>query len=144
MRISTVIAGKGAFVATIRPTASVTELLEELAHYGIGALVVSSDGVGIEGIVSERDVVRHLQRLGPGLLEQPVAAIMTAVVLTCGPSDEVDSVMSTMTTRRVRHLPVVSGGALVGIVSIGDVVKSRVSELELERETLVNYITTGR
>ena len=113
-----------------------------LAEHRIGAAVVS-EGDGIAGIVSERDVVRHLGDDGGALLDQPVSAIMTADVVTCGPETAVEDLARTMTERRIRHVPVVDAeGALVGIVSIGDVVKSRISELESERDDLVGYIGT--
>jgi CBS domain-containing protein len=142
--ISAVLAAKGTFVATIRPEASVSELLADLARHGIGALVVSTDGQHIEGIVSERDVVRRLHELGPELLEKPVESIMTREVRTCRPADQVEWLMVTMTQHRVRHLPVLVDGVLAGIVSIGDVVKSRIDELETDRQSLIDYITTGR
>jgi CBS domain-containing protein len=142
--ISAVLGAKGTFVATIRPEASVSELLADLARHGVGALVVSSDGQHIEGIVSERDVVRHLHELGPELLEKPVESIMTREVRTCSPGDQVDSLMVVMTQHRVRHLPILVDGVLAGIVSIGDVVKSRIGELEMDRQSLIDYITTGR
>jgi CBS domain-containing protein len=142
--ISAVLQAKGVFVATIRPEASVSALLADLAHHGVGALVVSADGQHIDGIVSERDVVRHLHKLGPELLGKRVESIMTREVRTCSPSDQVDSLMVVMTQHRVRHLPVVVDGVLAGIVSIGDVVKSRIGELETDRQSLIDYITTGR
>ncbi len=142
MLIVTMLRSKGDFVATVTPTATVRELLEVLAEHRIGAVVVSADG-GIDGIVSERDVVRHLSAAGGGLLDQPVSSIMTAEVATCGRDSTVEDLMRTMTDRRIRHVPVVDDdGALVGIVSIGDVVKSRISELESERDDLVGYIGT--
>jgi CBS domain-containing protein len=145
MNISAVLEAKGSSVITIGPDAPVTELLAELARHGIGALVVSSDGQHIEGIVSERDVVRRLNESGPGLLDQPVESIMTSAVRTCRPADQVESLMVAMTEHRIRHIPVLDDeGALAGIVSIGDVVKSRIGELEGDRTSLINYITTGR
>jgi CBS domain-containing protein len=140
MRISDVIRRKGATVVTIKPDDTVRALLALLAEHGIGALVVSSDGSTVEGIVSERDVVRHLHEAGPDVLEQPVARIMTADVTTCGPDDGVEHLMRLMTDRRVRHIPVVVGDGLQGIVSIGDVVKHRIDELQAERDQLVGYI----
>jgi CBS domain-containing protein len=144
MTISTLLQAKGTSVVTIRPEAPVTELLAELIRHRIGSLVVSSDGEHIEGIVSERDVVRSLQKVGATLLEQQVASIMTTTVHTCSPSDEIESLMVLMTERRVRHVPVVDQGVLAGIVSIGDVVKSRIVQLERDRNSLIDYITTGR
>ena len=142
MLIVTMLRSKGDFVATVPPTATVRELLGILAEHRIGAVVVSS-GDAIAGIVSERDVVRHLVAAGGELLDRPVSAIMTTDVVTCRGDTPVDELMATMTDRRIRHVPVVDDdGALVGIVSIGDLVKSRISELESERDDLVGYIGT--
>jgi CBS domain-containing protein len=141
--IAEVLRAKGSFVATVTSATTITELLSAMAEHGVGALVVSADGSHIDGIVSERDVVRHLHRVGAALLTEPVAAIMTSEVRTCSPSDKVDDLMVVMTEHRIRHLPVVSGDELVGIVSIGDVVKSRIGDLEGERNELVAYITRG-
>jgi CBS domain-containing protein len=141
MLIVTVLRAKGDSVVTVPPSATVRELLDVLAEHRIGAVVVSS-GAGIAGIVSERDVVRHL-RDGAQLLDQPIARIMTTEVVTCRRDTPVDALMTTMTERRIRHVPVVDErGAIVGIVSIGDLVKSRISELESERDDLVGYIGT--
>ena len=142
MRINDVIRRKGAVVVTISPDASVGELLEQLAHHGIGALVVSSDGQGVDGIVSERDVVRHLHSRGVDVLQARVSEIMSAEVTTCGPNDSVEQLMRQMTNLRVRHIPVVVDGVLHGIVSIGDVVKHRIDELQLERDELVGYLNS--
>jgi CBS domain-containing protein len=144
MRISDILRSKGSFVATIPADVTVAEVVAELARLNVGALVVSSDGQHITGIVSERDVARHLYALGAAVMEQGVASIMTSEVWTCHPNDDVESLMITMTDRRIRHVPVIGDGGLEGIVSIGDVVKSRIAELEQERQTLVDYITTGR
>ena len=140
MRISDVIRRKGAEVVTIKPDDTVRQLLDLLAQHRIGALVVSPDGSTVAGIVSERDVVRHVQRAGADVLDRPVAQIMTADVTTCGPDDGVEHLMRLMTDQRVRHIPVVVDGALQGIVSIGDVVKHRIDELQSERDQLVGYI----
>jgi CBS domain-containing protein len=139
MRISEVLRGKGPEVVTIKPHVPVRQLLHLLADVNIGAAVVSEDGTAIEGIVSERDIVRHL-RAGIGVLEAPVAQIMTRQVHTCGPCDTVDALMRLMTEHRVRHVPVLDAGRLAGLVSIGDVVKTRIGELEFECEQLENYI----
>jgi len=140
MLIVTVLRAKGDAVVTVLPTATVRELLETLAVHRIGAVVVSS-GAGIAGIVSERDVVRHLRASGASILDRPVARIMTTDVVTCRRETAVEELMTTMTERRIRHVPVVDDhGAIVGIVSIGDLVKSRISELEGERDDLVGYI----
>ena len=140
MLIVTVLRAKGEAVVTVPPAATVRELLETLAAHRIGAALVSS-GAGIAGIVSERDVVRHLHASGESILDRPVAQIMTTDVVTCRRETAVDELMTTMTERRIRHVPVVDErGAIVGIVSIGDLVKSRISELESERDDLVGYI----
>jgi len=141
VRISSLLDRKGSAVVTISGEASVAEAVAALAEHRIGAIIVSGDGAHIEGIVSERDVVRGLGMSHGTLLEQPVRSIMTANVLTCSPDDLVDSLMTTMTDNRVRHVPVVEGGVLRGIVSIGDVVKSRIDELEKDRKELEEYIT---
>lgn len=139
MKINDVLRGKGNQVVTITPDATVADLLRLLAEHNVGALVVSPDGSSVAGIVSERDVVRQLHR-SPDAREVRVADIMTTEVHTCGPDDHIDNLMRLMTEQRIRHVPVVVDGALTGIVSIGDVVKSRIGELEFEREQLSNYI----
>lgn len=141
MRISALLAAKGSDVATIAPDATVATLVRLLAERGIGALVVSTDGERIEGIVSERDVVRRMVQVGGDVRDEPVSAIMSTEVATCGPDDAVDHLMAVMTEQRVRHVPVVADGRLCGIVSIGDVVKSRIHELERDRSELMEYIT---
>ena len=143
MLVAEVLHTKGSSVATIAPGASVAEVLRALAEHRVGALVVSPDGGHIEGIVSERDIVRHLDRVGARLLDEATRTIMTSDVRTCSPGDNVEELMVVMTEHRIRHVPVVENGALVGIVSIGDVVKSRIGDLEGERNELVAYITRG-
>ena len=141
MQISQLLRHKGPEVATISGTESVRTALGLLAEKGIGALVVSSDGRHVEGIVSERDVARGLHEHGAGLLAEPVSSLMTERVHTCPPSASVHDLAQTMTDHRVRHVPVVDDdGALVGIVSIGDVVKARLDELESEQKHMVDYI----
>ncbi|MDT5018578.1 MAG: hypothetical protein QOD39_4738 [Mycobacterium sp.] len=142
MRIADILRGKGASVATITPETSVAGLLTELNLHNIGAMVVMSPD-GLVGIVSERDVVRKLHELGAEILRRPVSEIMTTMVATCAPTDSVDSLSALMTTNRVRHIPVVEDGRLVGIVSIGDVVKNRMEQLEAEHSQLQAYITQG-
>ena len=143
MHISQLLRRKEVGVATVDATASVRTALALLAEHGVGALVVSADGRSVDGIVSERDVVRALHDRGAGLLADPVSSVMTAQVHTCVPGAGVEELARTMTQHRVRHVPVVEGGALLGIVSIGDVVKARLDELEEERAQLVDYIQTG-
>ncbi|MBA9006124.1 CBS domain-containing protein [Thermomonospora cellulosilytica] len=140
MRISDILRKKGSAVATVRPDATVRELLARLAELNIGAVVVSPDGAAIAGIVSERDVVRRLHEHGAALLDAPVSQIMTEQVRTCAPEAAVADLRKTMTEHRIRHVPVVSDGRMVGLVSIGDVVKSAIDELETEREHLVGYL----
>jgi len=141
MRIGDILATKGSDVVTVRAGASVRQALAELARHDIGALVVSPDGARIDGVVSERDIVRHLDRQGTRLLESTVDSIMSAPVHTCGPDDTPEQVMATMTNHRVRHVPVVADGELRGLVSIGDVVKSRIDALEADHRILVEYIS---
>ena len=143
MQISQVLRHKGGAVATIDGSESVRTALAVLAERGIGALVVSSDGKRVEGIISERDVARGLHDHGAGLLTEPVSSVMTAQVHTCLPTASVTELAQTMTDHRVRHVPVVEGGELIGIVSIGDVVKARLDELEDERKHMVDYIQTA-
>ncbi|WP_336082300.1 CBS domain-containing protein [Nocardia sp. SSK8] len=140
MRIAEILRNKGTAVATVPPETTVRALLGVLTEHNIGAVVVSPDGATISGIVSERDVVRRLDADGAGLLDRPVAEIMTAQVRTCGPDDHVSSLRHVMTEHRIRHMPVVREDRLVGIVSIGDVVKSEITELAEERGHLVDYL----
>jgi CBS domain-containing protein len=140
MRISDVIAAKSdSTVITVRPQATVRDLLGLLAEHNVGALVVSGDGTAVDGIVSERDVVRQLHR-DPDVLSATVESIMTTSVHTCASDNDLDDMMTAMTERRIRHVPVVDDGALVGIVSIGDVVKHKISRLEFERDQLDSYV----
>ena len=141
MRIADVLRIKGVEVVTVPPDTDVRHLLTVLAEHSIGAVVVSADGAGVDGIVSERDIVRALADRGPAVLSEPVSTICTADVLTVDPGTQLEDLMRIMTDRRVRHLPVVTDGALRGIVSIGDVVKNRIDELETERSALANYIS---
>ena len=141
MKVTDVLRDKGDLVVTVTPDHTVTELLDRLAEHGVGALVVSADGTSVAGIVSERDVVRSLQRQGPGLLSAPVGDIMTAQVHTCPSDTDLDDLMRMMTDRRFRHVPVVDDDRLVGIVSIGDVVKHKIDLLQAERDHLTAYIT---
>jgi len=152
MRIADILRGKGTAVATVTSTTTVTGLLTELAVHNIGAMVVigpepgmgtGGQEIGVVGIVSERDIVRYLHQHGPDLLRLPVAEIMSAVAVTCRPEDPVDDLAALMTNNRVRHVPVLDNGRLVGIVSIGDVVKIRMEELQDERQQLQAYITQG-
>ncbi|MCA0296228.1 MAG: CBS domain-containing protein [Actinobacteria bacterium] len=140
MKIEDIIRKKGATVVTIVPTATVAELVELLGTHNIGAVVVSEDGERISGIVSERDVVRHLGAEGAAVLTELVSTIMTADVKTCAAEDSLESTAQTMTYGRFRHLPVVQDGKLTAIISIGDVVKHRIDQLTDERNHLLEYL----
>ena len=144
MRVSGILASKGATVTTITPTATVSDVADTLRLRGVGALVVSTDGRTIEGIITERDVVIRLAERGDRALTEPVRDVMHTSVRTCAPDDGVEHLMRMMTEHRIRLLPVTVDGVLSGIVSIGDVVKWRVTELEDETRHLHDYITTGR
>ncbi|WP_193607423.1 CBS domain-containing protein [Nocardioides lijunqiniae] len=126
-------------VITIGPDAGVRELLALLAEHNIGAVIVSADGTSLDGIVSERDVVRHLHSDGT-VINNVVGSIMTGDVETCAPEDDLDGVMQTMTERRFRHIPVCADGSVVGIISIGDVVKHKIGQLTFERDQLDSYV----
>ena len=143
MNVETILRAKGSAVATIRPDETVGAAVKELVSRNIGALVVSDDGETVNGIISERDVVHGLTDHGPALLSLKVAEIMTRRVVTCDPSDSVDQLMAEMTNRRIRHFPVVQDGQLRGIVSIGDVVKNRLDEVEYEARSLRSFISGG-
>jgi len=143
MRVSDILRSKGSDVVTLRPSSTVAEAVSRLAELSFGALVVSTDGSTVQGILSERDIVRSLDD-DSDTLGSPVSELMTSDVVTCSASDNIADLMALMTARRIRHLPVVSDGVMVGLVSIGDVVKGRLAELEDERKHLEDYITTGR
>ena len=140
MRIADILRGKGSSVATVAPTATLADLIGDLARYNVGALPVVDEDGQLVGIVSERDVVRQLHAHGAEVLRVQVAEFMTAGVTTCAPTDKVADLARVMTEGRFRHLPVVVNGSLAGIVSIGDLVKARIDLLESEREQLQSYI----
>ena len=142
MKIQDVVRAKGTDVVTIEPAATVQQLLDLLAEHNIGAVVVSSDKRHIEGIVSERDVVRRLATAGGRVLDAAVSEIMTRTVKTCAPSDSIEDTAREMTYSRVRHMPVVVDGELQAVVSIGDVVKFRIDQLTDERNHLLGYLHT--
>ncbi len=143
MNVEAILQTKGTRVATTRSDATIATVVHRLKLEGIGALVVSDDGKTLAGMISERDILRGFADYGPELLERRVAEVMTREVITCAPQDSVKRVMTLMTRSRVRHLPVVEDGRLCGIVSIGDVVKNRLEELELETSVLRDiYIAT--
>jgi CBS domain-containing protein len=140
MRIGDVLKAKPSHdVVTISPEAGVRELIAMLAEHNIGALIVSGDGARVDGIVSERDVVRHLHHDGT-VVNNTVGAIMTTDVETCDQDTHLDDLMKIMTERRIRHVPVVHDDRLVGIISIGDVVKHRIDQLQFERDQLDEYV----
>ena len=140
MKIGKLLDRKGHFVATVPPDTTVWDALAQLHRHGVGALVVSADGHRLDGILSERDIVRRLSDRGAEVLDGPVAAIMVGEVRCAGPDDDVESLMALMTMHRIRHVPVVADGALVGIVSIGDVVKQRLDALEDDNRALIDFI----
>ena len=141
MTVQNILNEKGTKVATVRPHETIGTLVHKLKLENIGSVVVSQDGKRVDGIISERDIVRGLAAHGAELLAMRVDKLMIRDVLTCAPEDSVKDVMQTMTSRRVRHLPVVENGKMVGVVSIGDVVKDRLQDVEMEARVLRDYIT---
>ncbi len=141
MLISEVLQRKGNSVATVAPSASIADVVDVLAEFGVGALVVSADGQTVDGIISERDVVRGLADRGRDAVDCTVADLMTKEVVTCSQSATIEQLMTEMTERRFRHVPVTEDGRLIGIVSIGDVVNARVRNLETQTRQLTNYIS---
>jgi len=140
MQVSQILDSKGHAVITIRPEATVAEALRVLWLEGIGALVVTDEIGKVAGMISERDIIRGLAAQGNEFLGEPIEARMETSVITCTPETWVEELMNEMTERRVRHLPVVEDGKLVGIVSIGDILKNRLQELENETCTLRGYL----
>lgn len=143
MTVEAILSRKGTTVYTVEPTASVAYAAKSLSDLGVGALVVTGAEGRTVGIVSERDIVRALAAQGPGVLQTPVADIMTRKVVTCRGSDKLVDLMQSMTENKFRHMPVVDQGRLVGIISIGDVVKSRIEQIEQESDQLRDYIRTA-
>jgi CBS domain-containing protein len=141
MKIRDVLSGKGASVEVIDPDATLGQVVTRLAEHRIGALVVTDAASGVVGIVSERDVVRCCAERGADALGVGVGDVMSSPVVTCSPDDDVVSLMTLMTDRRIRHVPVLEDGRLAGIVSIGDVVKSRLDQLEADRRELLEYVS---
>jgi CBS domain-containing protein len=127
-------------VISVKPDSTVADAAKLLSQKKIGTVVVSADGTGLDGILSERDIVRALGANGPGCLDQKVHELMTAKIITCAPSDRADSVLGKMTEGRFRHMPVMDGGKMVGLISIGDVVKARLAELSMEKDALEGMI----
>ncbi len=143
MTVARILAGKGRSVVTVQPNRSLAEAAQLLVERHIGALIVADPGEALIGIISERDIVRAVVRHGGAALENPVSRHMTARVVTCAPKAALEEVMETMTEGRFRHVPVLDGGRLVGIVSIGDVVKHRIAAVEAEHQALREYIATA-
>lgn len=143
MNVEIILKTKGSEVATTKPDTSLAEVAGELANRKIGALVVSADGGTVDGIVSERDIVRSIADAGAAALDKPVSSAMTRDVFTCALNDSVQELMTTMSQKRIRHLPVTADGKLCGMISIGDVVKYRIEEVEYEAEALRGFIAGG-
>lgn len=143
MTVSAILQNKGTSIITISPDASLSEAVESLAKHRIGAIVAVDGKAHVAGIISERDVVRILGEKGPEVLSEPVSSVMTRTVVTCTTSETIPVVMERMTRGRFRHVPVVEDGRLLGIISIGDVVKFRVEEMERESAALRDYIMTA-
>ena len=143
MRVAEILKAKGGEVMTVRPTETVETLAHRLKMARVGALVVSSDGSTPEGIVSERDIVHALSEHGQRALSRTVDDLMTHRVKTCKPEDHISAIAKIMTVHRIRHVPVVEGGKLVGIVSLGDVVKHRLDEIQLEADVLRDIAIAG-
>lgn len=142
MTVRAILDAKGRQVASVGPDSTVANAINILSERHIGSLLVMSGGK-LEGILSERDIVRELGRRGAGLLDEKVRNVMTARVLTCQRSDTISHIMEMMTNGKFRHVPVVEEGQVIGVISIGDVVKHRVAEYEKEREALTDYIKTA-
>lgn len=140
MTVEEILRLKGTDVVTVAPDVTLEAAAKRLGEHRIGALVVSRDGRTVDGILSERDIVSALATLGTAALAAPVSQAMTKEVVTCARRDQVDALMAVMTAKRVRHLPVIEDGALAGMISIGDVVKSRIEEVEYEAQSLREYI----
>ena len=141
MKVSDILKAKGNRVVTVRPNETISTFIKRLGLEKIGAMVVSEDGVTIEGLITERDVVHGLASAGAEVLAKRVCDLMTRSLSTCTPDDSVKEVMVKMTQRRTRHLPVIDGQGLAGMISIGDVVKIRLEDAELEANVLRDYIT---
>jgi CBS domain-containing protein len=143
MNVARILKDKGRDVTTILPALKIKDVINVLAERKIGAAVVCDADLRVAGIISERDIVRILAANGPSVLDEPVSKFMTKEVMTCVERDTVHWLMEEMTSRRFRHMPVIEGGRLIGIVSIGDVVKQRIAVAELEAASMREYITTG-
>jgi CBS domain-containing protein len=143
LKVSVILERKGAEVVTVRPDAMLLAAADALHEHGIGALVVSADGRTPQGMLSERDLVRELARLGTGAVKRTVGEVMSTTLRTCTPDTTIDEIMGLMTEQRIRHVPVMADDQMCGIVSIGDIVKLRLDELEVEKQSLEQYVTGG-
>ena len=143
MNVAAILKGKGRAVVTTRPDTSLQAVAEKLAAKKIGAIVIAAGDGRIAGIISERDIIRAIAAGGPNCLSRPVSEFMTRQIVTCRESDTLDQLMATMTALRFRHVPVVEDGALAGIISIGDVVKHHIAEVEMEASALRTYLCAG-
>lgn len=143
MNVTTILGEKGVEVITTNPEATLLDIAKTLREHGIGCIVVEDSKGGIAGIVSERDLVRAIAASGADILKAPVTRCMTKKVVTCQKSDTIETLMAAMTDGRFRHMPVVEDGKLVGLISIGDVVRSRIAVAELEAAAMRDYIATG-
>jgi len=144
MQVDNILKSKRPAVLWAPPALSIAEVAERLRSAEVGVLIVSNDGESLQGLISERDVAHGLAVHGPALLSMKVSDLMTRSVITCAPEDRVADIARIMTMRRIRHIPVMDGGKLVGLVSIGDVLKSRISEIELEANVLRDLATARR
>lgn len=127
-------------IISVTPDSTVGDATKILSEKRIGTVVVSADGISLDGILSERDIVRALGKTGPSCLSQPVSDLMTSKIITCDPGDRTDDVLTKMTEGRFRHMPVMEGGQMIGLISIGDVVKARLAELAMEKDALQGMI----
>ncbi len=143
MNVASILKVKGKSVATARPEDTLESIAQKLASRKIGAIVIVGDGGNVAGIISERDIVRAVAEQGPASLQQPVSNVMTTSVMSCNESSTLDQMMAVMTQGRFRHVPVIEEGALVGIISIGDVVKHHIAEVEMEVTAMRDYLATG-
>lgn len=143
MTVATILSQKGRDVVTVNPDDTFKVVAELLEEKGIGAVIASTDGKKVAGILSERDLVRAIARSGASALDKPISDFMTKKVVACSDHDSIDDIMGKMTAGKFRHIPVVNGGKLDGIISIGDVVKQKIAEAEFEARAMRDYIATG-
>lgn len=143
MNVAAILKSKGREVFTTTPDTSLHDIAKLLGLHGIGCIVITASDGKVVGIVSERDIVREIARAGASVLKEPVAKCMTTAVVSCREADTIDRLMAEMTAHRFRHMPVVDRGRLIGLVSIGDVVRMRIAEAEMEAAAMREYIATG-